>query len=320
MISDSAHKIPVGISSCLLGEMVRFDGGHKRNRFISDVLDDYVHWVRSCPEVGAGMGVPRESIRLVRDGESVRLRGNRSETDYTDDIDGYSEKRVGQLAPMRLRGYILKKGSPSCGMERVRLYDENGVPDREGVGLFAGRLMRRFPNLPVEEEGRLNDPRIRENFITRVFAYDRWLRLVENGPGPGDIVRFHTEHKMLVMAHSQTHYRLLGPIVAEAGTMDMPTLIERYERHFMAGLKEIASPGQHANVLEHLAGFLKRDLEADDKRELHDAIREYRIGRIPLIAPLLLLVHHIKHLRDDWLDAQVYLQPYPAELALRSSI
>jgi uncharacterized protein YbgA (DUF1722 family)/uncharacterized protein YbbK (DUF523 family) len=320
MTYTSPQKIPVGISSCLLGEMVRYDGGHKRNRFISDVLDDYVQWVRSCPEVGAGMGVPRESIRLVRSGEAVRTLGNRSGEDYTDRIAGYSEKRVEQLAPMRLRGYILKKDSPSCGMERVRLYGDDGMPARDGVGLFAERLIRRFPNLPVEEEGRLNDPRIRENFITRIFAYDRWLRLLENAPGPGDIVRFHTEHKMLLMAHSQKHYRLLGPIVAEAGTMDMPALVESYERHLMAGLKEIATPKQHANVLEHLAGFLKRDLGSEDKRELHDVIREYRIGRIPLIAPLLLLIHHIKHLRDDWLDAQVYLQPYPAELALRSAI
>lgn len=314
------ERFPVGISSCLIGEEVRFDGGHKRNRFVTDVLGDYVTWVKSCPEVGAGMGIPRESIRLVRTENGIRLVGNRSEGDYTDDITAYSERRVEQLSPMRLRGYILKKDSPSCGMARVRLYDSNSVPSRDGVGVFARHLMDRAPNLPVEEEGRLNDPRIRENFITRIFAYDRWVRLVDSEPTPGDIVRFHTEHKMLVMAHSQERYGVLGRLVAQAGTMDMPTLIEQYEENFMAGLREIASPGRHANVLEHLAGFLKRDLDADDKRELHGAIRDYRRGLIPLVAPLLLLVHHIKHLRDDWLDAQVYLQPYPAELALRSSI
>jgi uncharacterized protein YbgA (DUF1722 family)/uncharacterized protein YbbK (DUF523 family) len=313
-------RIPIGISSCLLGEEVRFDGGHKRNRFVTDVLGDYATWVKSCPEIGAGMGVPRESIRLVRAGDGVRLLGNRSENDYTDAIASYTEKRVEQLGSMRLRGYILKKGSPSCGMERVRLYDGNGVPARDGVGVFARQLMDHFPNLPVEEEGRLNDPRIRENFITRLFTYDRWLRLVESGPRPADIVRFHTEHKMLVMAHSQENYRTLGQLVAQAGTMDMPTLVEEYEKNLMAGLREIASPGRHANVLEHLAGFLKRDLGPDDKRELHGAIKDYREGRIPLIAPLLLLLHHLKHLRDDWLDAQIYLEPYPAELALRSSI
>jgi uncharacterized protein YbgA (DUF1722 family) len=161
---------------------------------------------------------------------------------------------------------------------------------------------------------------LRENFITRLFAYDRWLRLVESGPDAGDIVEFHTQHKMLIMAHSQVHYRRLGPLVAKAGTMDMPTLIEEYERDLMAGLHVVASPGQHANVMEHLAGFLKNDLRPADKKELHDVIRQYRVGRIPLVAPLLLLYHHLKHLRDDWLDAQVYLQPYPAELALRSSI
>lgn len=314
------EKIPVGISSCLLGEEVRFDGGHKRHRFVTDVLGDYVHWVRSCPEVGAGMGVPRESIRLVRQGDDVRLIGNRTSQDVTDGVTAYSERRVEQLAPMKLRGYVLKKGSPTCGMERVRLYDDNGMPAREGVGLFAESLMARFPNLPVEEEGRLNDPRLRENFITRVFAYDRWLHLRESDPTPGDIVAFHTQHKMLVMAHSQEHYRLLGPLVAQAGTMDMTTLLDQYETHLMAGLKCVATPGQHVNVMEHLAGFLKRDLDDTDKKELHDIIRQYRLGHMPLVAPLLLLYHHLKHLRDDWLDAQVYLQPYPAELALRSSI
>jgi len=314
------EKIPVGISSCLLGEEVRFDGGHKRHRFVTDVLGDYVQWVRSCPEVGAGMGVPRESIRLVRVGDDVRLLGNRTDNDVTDGIVRYTARRMDQIAPLRLRGYVLKKDSPSCGMERVRLYDENGVPARDGVGLFAAGLMDRFPNLPIEEEGRLNDPRLRENFITRVFAYDRWLRLVERGPTAGDIVDFHTRHKMLIMAHSQEHYRELGQLVARAGSMDMDELIAEYERLLMAGLRQVASPGQHANVLEHLAGFLKRDLGPVDKKELHDVIREYRLGRIPLIAPLLLLYHHLKHLRDDWLDAQVYLQPYPAELALRSSI
>jgi uncharacterized protein YbgA (DUF1722 family)/uncharacterized protein YbbK (DUF523 family) len=313
-------KIPVGISSCLLGDEVRFDGGHKRQRFVTDVLGDYVEWVRSCPEVGAGMGIPRESIRLVRSGGGVRVLGNRSDHDYTDDLDGYSERRVEQLVPAQLRGYVLKKDSPSCGMERVRLYDTNGVPARDGVGIFAARLLERFPNLPVEEEGRLNDPRLRENFITRIFTYDRWLQLLESGPAPGDIVAFHTQHKMLVMAHSQEHYRLLGPLVAQAGTMDMDELVTQYETHLMAGLGKVASPGQHANVMEHLAGFLKRDLGPADKKELHDAILQYRMGRLPLVAPLLLLYHHLKHLRDDWLDAQVYLQPYPAELALRSSI
>lgn len=315
------ERIPVGISSCLLGDEVRYDGGHKRHRFVTDVLGDYVRWVPSCPEVGAGMGVPRESIRLVREGEGgVRVLGNRSDRDYTGGLARYSEHRVEQLTPMRLRGYVLKKDSPSCGMERVRLYDEGGVPARDGVGVFARRLMERFPNLPVEEEGRLNDPRLRENFITRLFTYDRWLHLVEGGPGPKDIVDFHTRHKMLIMAHSQEHYRRLGPLVANAGTTDMPALVEEYERELMAGLRVVASPGQHANVMEHLAGFLKNDLGPADKKELHDAIRQYRVGRLPLVAPLLLLYHHLKHLRDDWLDAQVYLQPYPAELALRSSI
>jgi uncharacterized protein YbgA (DUF1722 family)/uncharacterized protein YbbK (DUF523 family) len=318
--NQHSDKIPLGISSCLIGDRVRFDGGHKRHRFVTDVLGDYVVWITSCPEIGAGMGVPRETIRLARDGDSVRVVGNKTGEDWTDRITVYSTNRAEELAHMKLRGYVLKKDSPSCGMERVRLYDTGDVPSREGVGVFARVLMARYPNLPVEEEGRLNDARIRENFITRIFTYDRWLRLVEHGPAPRDIVEFHTQHKMLVMAHSQVHYTSLGQLVARAGAVDMAELIQQYEAILMQALRQIASPGQHANVMEHLAGFLKRDLGPADKAELHNAIHQYRVGHLPLIAPLLLLYHHIKHLRDDWLDAQVYLEPYPAELALRSSI
>jgi uncharacterized protein YbgA (DUF1722 family) len=205
-------------------------------------------------------------------------------------------------------------------MERVRLYDHNHVPARTGTGIYAKRLMERFPLLPVEEEGRLNDPRIRENFITRVFAFDRWIRLLDSGPATRDIVAFHTQHKMLLLAHSQKHYRRLGPIVARAGVLPMEELVARYEALFMEGLKHIASPGRHVNVLQHLAGFLKDDLGTEDKQELHALINVYRAGRVPLVTPLILLYHHLKHLKDDWINSQVYLQPFPHELALRSSI
>jgi len=312
--------MPLGISACLCGDEVRFDGTHKRDTFLMDVLGPYVRWVRTCPEEGAGLGTPRESVRLVRAGDGVRMVGNRSETDVTERVAHYSEARVAALEGERLRGYVLKKSSPSCGMERVRLYDASGVPSRDGVGLFARALMARFPNLPVEEEGRLRDPRLRESFVTRIFAYDRWLRLRETDPGPGDVVAFHTQHKMLLLAHSPEHYARLGRLVARAGALERAELLDRYERDLMDGLSRPASPGRHANTLEHLAGYLKRDLDGADKRELHEAIVAFREGQLPLIAPLMLLYHHFRHLRDDWVDAQVYLQPYPAELALRSSI
>lgn len=316
----SERKIPLGISACLLGDEVRYDGGHKRDRFAADVLSDYFRWVKVCPEVGAGLGVPRETYRLQQGDDGVHMVGNRTETDATAEVTEYARQQVERFRPMRLRGFVLKKGSPSCGMERVRVYDRNGSPARTGVGIFARRLIERYPQLPVEEEGRLNDPRIRENFITRVFTFDRWITLLESEPKPKDIVEFHTQHKMLLLAHSPKYYSALGPLVSKAGVLPMDELVAEYEVGLMAALKSIASPGRHVNVLQHLAGFLKNDLNPVDKAELHAVIRDYGAGRIPLVTPLILLYHHLKHLKDDWVEAQVYLQPYPHELALRSSV
>jgi uncharacterized protein YbgA (DUF1722 family) len=180
--------------------------------------------------------------------------------------------------------------------------------------------MERFPLLPVEEEGRLNDPRIRENFITRIFTYDRWLRLADSDPRPRDIVRFHTSHKMLILAHSPKHYYALGPLVAKAGVMPMEVLLRQYQTGLMTGLRHIASPGRHFNVLQHLTGFVKTALGTADKKELHSVFEDYRAGRVPLITPLVLLYHHLKHLEDSWVDAQVYLQPFPHQLGLRSTV
>jgi uncharacterized protein YbgA (DUF1722 family)/uncharacterized protein YbbK (DUF523 family) len=317
-MSDS--KIPLGISACLLGDLVRFDGGHKKDAFLVDVLGDYVDWVKICPEIEIGLGAPRESIRLERRGDDVRLVGVRSATEHTEKMLAFSKTKADEIAWRRLRGYVLKKDSPTCGMERVRLYDENGVPSKDGVGLFARTLMERNPLLPIEEEGRLRDPRLRENFITRIFCYDRWLRLKEKDPKPRDIVAFHTAHKLLLLAHSPEHYRSLGKLVAEAGTLPMDGLLARYEEGLLLGLRRVASPGRHTNVLEHLSGFLKEELDAGAKSELHGVIRDYRSGYVPLITPLVLLNHHLNRLGHAWVEAQTYLEPYPRELALRSAI
>lgn len=312
--------IPVGISGCLLGEAVRPDGGHNRDRFVAGVLGTYFRWVSVCPEIGAGFGVPRESLRLERAGDGERLLGNRTDADKTDAVDRFARRHVEDLAPLRLRGFILKSHSPTCGPRGVRVYEPGKAPSRTGTGIYARRLQERYPHLPVEAEDRLEDPRIRENFVTRVFTFDRWIRLLESDPRPRDIVDFHTRHKMLLLAHSEHHYRRAGALVARAGLEPLPTLVAEYESLLMEGLKRIASPGQHANVLQHLAGFLKKDLDGDDKRELETLIHDYRAGRVPLAAPLILLYHHLDHLKDDWVDSQVYLQPFPLELALRSSI
>ncbi|MDH3196905.1 MAG: DUF523 and DUF1722 domain-containing protein [Candidatus Krumholzibacteria bacterium] len=239
-----SRKIPVGISACLCGDEVRFDGTHTRDDYLMEVLGPYVRWVKTCPEEGAGLGTPRESVRLVRAGDDVRMVGNESRADVTDRVTSYSEARVQELRGERLRGYVLKESSPSCGMERVRLFDESGVPSRDGVGLFARALMARYPNLPIEEEGRLRDPRLREHFVTRIFAYDRWLTLREGGPRPRDIVAFHTEHRTLVLAHSPEHYARMGPLVAQAGALPIAELLDRYEHELMAALSRIVSPGR----------------------------------------------------------------------------
>jgi uncharacterized protein YbbK (DUF523 family) len=239
-----SRKIPVGISACLCGDEVRFDGTHTRDDDLMEVLGPHVRWVKTCPEEGAGLGTPRESVRLVRARHGVRMVGNQSQTDVTGRVEGYSEARVEELRGERLRGYVLKESSPSCGMERVRLFDESGVPSRDGVGLFARALMARYPNLPVEEEGRLRDPRLRENFVTRLFAYDRWLTLREGDPQPRDIVAFHAQQETLVLAHSPEHCARMESLVARGGSLPLEELLDRYEHELMAALSRIAPPGR----------------------------------------------------------------------------
>ncbi len=310
----------VGVSTCLLGENVRHDGGHKRDRFLTEILGEYFQWVPVCPEVEIGLGTPREPIRLVRSEGGPRLVAPKSGRDLTETMKKYAEAKLGALEKMNLRGYILKSNSPSCGMERVRVYDGNGVPNRDGVGLFAASLMERFPNLPVEEEGRLQDARLRENFIGRVFTYDRWRSFIEQGPSPGGLVEFHARHKMLLLAHSPKALQSLGRLVSQSGSRPLGTLLESYESELMQALRAVAKPVWHVNVLQHLAGFLKHNLGPAEKAELHGVIEDYRQGWVPLVAPLTLLQHHLKRLGHSWVDAQVYLEPYPRSLALRGKV
>jgi len=314
------RKIPMGVSGCLIGEEVCYDRSHRRNGFVVDVLGDYAEWVSVCPEVEAGLDVPRESMRLVEKMNSRHLVGNQSGDDYTSVVRAASAALTRYVGRYRLRGFVLKSGSATCGIERVRVYDEEQVPTNKGVGIFAQTLMRNHPSLPIEEEERLSDPRIRENFITRVFTYDRWLRLRESRPEASDVAEFHEEHKMLLLAHSPQATTELDSLVEISGSVGMRYLLETYEAGLMLGLKTIASHGRHVHVLKHLAGFLRHDLGKDEEKELYRIIDDYRVGRVPLVVPLVLLTHHLKHLRDDWMHARRYLAPYPAELALRSVI
>jgi uncharacterized protein YbgA (DUF1722 family)/uncharacterized protein YbbK (DUF523 family) len=313
--------IRLGISTCLLGEEVRYDGGHKLDRFLVDTLGRYVEWVPVCTEVEMGLPVPRESMRLVDDPENPRLVTLKSGKDYTQQMQDWARGRLAELARTRLHGFVFKRDSPSSGLYRVRVYDENGMPRRVGTGIFPRELMRRFPLLPLEEEGRLHDMHLRENFIDRSFAYYRWTRLLEENPKPGELVRFHTAHKLTLMAHSPTHYQDMGRLVAEAGSSPWEDLAQTYGRSLMDGLQVMTTSGKHANVLEHLMGFLKEELARQDKAELLGLIEDYRKELVPLIVPLTLLKHHLsRHEVPDWVHQQVYLYPYAKELMLRNHV
>jgi uncharacterized protein YbgA (DUF1722 family)/uncharacterized protein YbbK (DUF523 family) len=313
--------IRLGVSTCLLGEQVRYDGGHKLDRFLVNTLGNFVEWVPVCPEVEIGLLTPRESLRLVGDPESPRLMAPKSGRDYTETMQTWARERLEQLATVKLHGFIFKKDSPSSGLFRVRVYDQSGMPRRVGTGIFPREVMRRFPLLPLEEEGRLHDMRLRENFIERIFVYYRWTCLLEENPTPGGLVEFHTAHKLTLMAHSPSHYREMGRSVAQAGSLPWTELADTYGRLLMDGLKALSTPGKHANVLQHLMGFLKDVLAREDKAELLGLVEDYRKGLVPLIVPMTLLKHHLRrHSVPDWVHQQVYLNPYPKELMLRNHV
>jgi uncharacterized protein YbgA (DUF1722 family)/uncharacterized protein YbbK (DUF523 family) len=325
-MTSSSPAIRVGVSACLIGERVRFDGGHKRDAFLTDLLGRFVEWVPVCPELESGMGAPREALRLTlrRDGhdghEGPRLVAAKSGQDHTARMRRFSVDRLDELAGERLRGFVLKKDSPTCGLERVRVYNPKGVPTRSGRGLFAGLLADRFPHLPIEEEGRLNDPRLRENFIERVFAYDRLTRLFTARWTLGDLVRFHTAHKMTLLAHVPEAYRRLGQLVARAKSKHRQTIEREYTTLFMETLTVLATPSRQVNVLQHMAGHLKALLDAASRHELLDVINAYVAGQVPLVVPMTLMRHHVRRCGVAYLAGQVYLDPHPAELMLRNHV
>jgi uncharacterized protein YbgA (DUF1722 family)/uncharacterized protein YbbK (DUF523 family) len=318
MSTDSPVRI--GISSCLLGQEVRFDGGHKRDRFLTDTFGRFVEWVPVCPEVEAGFGTPREAMRLVDDGGRLRLLTVKTGLDLTDRLEQYSRRRVVQLASQNLCGYVLKKDSPSCGLERVKVYDAHKAPARTGVGLFAAALRERHPFLPVEEEGRLVDPRLRDNFVERVFAYQRLRALFAGRWTLGALVAFHTAHKLSLMAHSVAAYQSLGRLVAGAKSLSRSDLESRYTEGFMHALAPIATTRRHVNVLQHMAGYFKKQLDAASRAELAATIEDYRAGLVPLVVPITLIRHHVRQHDVSYLAGQIYLAPHPKELMLRNHV
>ena len=312
------QEIKIGVSSCLLGKEVRYNGGHSHDRYITGTLSGYFSFVDVCPEVEAGFGIPRETLRLVGDPDSPRLLTTKTKKDFTDKMMNWAKQRVLELEKEDLCGFIFKKGSPSSGMERVRVYTEKGMPSNRGSGMFARIFMRHFPLVPVEEDGRLNDSVLRENFIERIFAFRRWREVASERKSRGNIVAFHTAHKLQLMSHSVKHYREMGKLVAQGKELDLPTLYKKYETLFMQALSLKATVKKNVNVLQHIAGYFKKQLSKDEKQELQDIISQYHREYVPLIVPVTLLNHYTRKYEQEYLQKQFYLHPHPVELKLRN--
>jgi len=314
------EKIKLGISTCLLGENVRFDGGHKLDRYLTDTLGQFVEYVPVCPEMECGFGVPRESFRLVGDPENPRLVTTRTNQDHTERMAEWAKRRVGELGKEDLCGYIFKGGSPSSGMERVKVYDRNGVPSKVGVGLFARIFMNHFPLLPVEEEGRLHDPKLRENFIERIFALKRWRDGLKEKQSLKALIVFHTRNKLLLLAHSPQHHRQMGKLVAEGKDLPLKELYAHYQEIFLLALRLKTTNKKHTNVLMHMLGYFKEQLSAAEKQEMLELIEQYRLESLPLVVPMTLMSHYVRKYDETYLKEQTYLQPHPAELHLRNHV
>ena len=315
-MSDGTPAKPrVGVSACLLGQPVRYDGGHKRDRFLTDTFGRFVEWVPVCAEVECGLPVPRESMHLEGDAAAPRLVTTRTHEDRTDCMTRWAARRLDELVGLDLCGFIFKTNSPSSGMRGIRVYDANGVPHKTGIGLFARAFMERFPLLPVEDEGRLHDPGLRENFIERIFALRRYRDMPRS---VGALVRFQANHKMQLLAHSRTRMTEMGRLVAHAKETPPEELFAAYEEHLMAALREKATPGRNVDALTHMMGFFKNTLTADEKAELLDVIRQYGDGLTPLIVPVTLLNHYVRKYDEPYLKTQTFLHPHPLELKLRN--
>lgn len=312
------HKIKVGISSCILGNSVRYDGGHQLDRYLRDTLGRYFEYIPVCPEVECGLGIPREAMRLTGNPESPRLVTNHTQQDLTDQMVRWAGQKVKALEKEDLCGFIFKSRSPSSGMERVKVYDEKGMPHKNGTGLFAGIFMKHFPMMPVEEDGRLHDPLLRENFIERVFALKRWREVLEGSKRMGDLVDFHTREKLLLLSHSEKHYRSMGKLVAKGKELKTTELYASYDKLLIETLRFKTTSAKNTNVLQHIMGYFKKQLSPDEKQELLDIIFQYKQGHLPLIVPITLIRHYIRKYDEPYLAKQSYLNPHPLELQLRN--
>jgi len=312
------ERIRIGVSQCLLGDRVRYDGQHKHDHFITDTLGNWVEYVPVCPEVECGLPVPREAMRLVGPVDAPRLMTQRTERDLTDQMLEWAARRVRELEREDLCGFIFKARSPSSGMERVKIYNGRGGLSGHGVGLFAAAFMAHFPLLPVEEEGRLNDPALRENFIERIFTLKRYRDTVRSGGTLSALMQFHAANKFLITAHSPKACTAMGRMLAGAKSCPFAAVVAEYEAELLKALKLIATVRKHVNVLQHIMGFFKQHLDGDEKQELLDVIGTYRDGQVPLVVPVTLLNHYTRKYNVAYLRDQTYLHPHPLELKLRN--
>jgi uncharacterized protein YbgA (DUF1722 family)/uncharacterized protein YbbK (DUF523 family) len=312
--------IRLGVSKCLMGEKVRFDGGHKHNRYITQTLGQFFDFVPVCPESECGLGIPREAMRLVGDVNNPKLITNKTHIDHTEKMLSWATPRLNGLEKENLCGFIFKKDSPSSGLFRVKVYNQKGQPVKNGRGLFAAAFTKRFPRIPVEEEGRLNDPMLRENFIERVFAMKRWREVLANRRTVGKLVDFHSREKLFIMAHSQKHYREMGRLVASGKRLKIEDLYKRYEALLFKALELKGTVSKNTNVLMHILGYFKKQLSADEKQEVLELIQFYRNGHLPLIVPVTLMNHFVRKYTQPYLSMQTYLNPHPVELQLRNHV
>jgi len=312
------EPIRLGVSQCLMGESVRYDGGHKLDRFIRDTLGAYVAFVPVCPEVECGLGVPREAMRLEGEVESPRLVTIQTRQDLTDRMLTWADRRVRELEKEDLCGFIFKSKSPSSGMERVKVYNEKGMPVMRGVGLFARVFKERFPLLPVEDEGRLHDPGLRENFIEAIFTLKRWRETLQTGRTMAHLVAFHTQNKLLLLSHSPVHYRRMGQLTAQSKALPLKERYREYETLLLEALKLKPTVKKNVNVLQHMMGYFKKVLTPDEKQELLEVISAYHQGLTPLIVPITLFNHYVRKYQEPYLKQQTYLNPHPTALKLRN--
>jgi uncharacterized protein YbgA (DUF1722 family)/uncharacterized protein YbbK (DUF523 family) len=314
------EPIRVGISTCLLGEPVRYDGGHKLDRFLTDTFGKYVEYVPVCPEVESGLPIPRESMHLEGNPEQPRLVTSRTHKDKTDQVVSWAKRHIVEMEKDNLCGFIFKSQSPTSGMERVRIYNEKGIPNKNGVGIFAKIFMEHFPLTPVEEDGRLHDPKLRENFIEQVFVMKRWRELLGTQWSMGPLVDFHSRNKLLILSHSPKHYTMMGKLVADGKKMDITELYRRYEALLVEATRLKTTARKNSNVLQHIMGYFKKQLSPDEKQEILEIIQQYQDGSIPLVVPVTLMNHYVRKYQQPYLGIQTYLNPHPTALQLRNHV